>query len=263
MTAMEKQQKAARIILEAWRTRRAIDALPDDCLPSDIDAGYRVQDALVEAAGEPVVGYKIAATAKAGQAHLQIDHPIAGRLFKSRVFSDDGVTVPLTGSRMSLLETEFAFVFGTDLPLRESAYDWRQVMDHVAALHPAIELPDSRFLDVAGAGAPQLIADNACTDWFVLGPEAPETWRDLDLAAQLTALYVNGSEKTRGHGGDALGDPRFALTWLANHLSSRGIALKAGDMVTTGVCGQPTPAKPGDEAVADFGDLGQVSIRLG
>lgn len=259
---MDRQNKAARIILDAWRARRTIEALPEDCRPDDIDTGYRVQDALVEAAGEPVVGYKIAATAKAGQAHLNIDHPIAGRLFESRVLTGEGAAVPLAGSAMSLLEAEFAFVIGTDLPPRERAYDWRQVMDHVAALHPAIELPDSRFLDVGGAGAPQLIADNACTDWFVLGPAAAEGWRDLDLATHPVALYVNGREKTRGVGGDALGDPRFALTWLADHLSSRGVTLKAGDMVTTGVCGQPTPAQPGDAAVADFGGLGRVSIRL-
>ncbi len=43
------------------------------------------------------------------------------------------------------------------------------VMAAVDSLHPAIELPDSRNLDFARVGAPQLIADNACAGWFILG----------------------------------------------------------------------------------------------
>ena len=44
-------------------------------------------------------------------------------------------------------------------------------MAAVAALHLGIEIPNSRYLDFTAVGAPQLIADNACADQFVLGPE--------------------------------------------------------------------------------------------
>ena len=37
-----------------------------------------------------------------------------------------------------------------------------EVLAAVATLHPAIEVPDSRFDDFTIVGAPQLIADNAC-----------------------------------------------------------------------------------------------------
>ena len=55
----------------------------------------------------------------------------------------------------------------------------------------AIEVPDSRYDDFVTAGAPQLLADNACADRFVLGPAAPEDWRriDLDLFGRLAALF--------------------------------------------------------------------------
>ena len=43
---MNVVEKAARIILDAWRARAAIDALPDNCRPQDLEAGYRIQDAL-------------------------------------------------------------------------------------------------------------------------------------------------------------------------------------------------------------------------
>lgn len=255
------ERKAAEVIWRAWSAREAIDAIPEDCRPANIEAGYRVQDALIAVSGEAVVGYKIAATSKAGQTHLAINHPISGRILASRVFAD-GDTVPISDSRMALLETEFAFVIGEDLPARAEPYEWPEVMARVARLHLAIELPDTRFVDVAGAGAPQLIAECACADRFLLGPEAPPAWRDLNLAEVVVSIAVNGTQASVGLGADALGDPRFALAWLANQLSGRGMGLKAGEIVTTGICGMPTPGKAGDHAVATFEGLGNVEIRL-
>jgi 2-keto-4-pentenoate hydratase len=54
-----------------------------------------------------------------------------------------------------------------------------------------------------------------------------------------------------------------ALTWLANELNRKGAGLKAGETVNTGTCATLIPAVPGDEAVADFGPLGEVRITFG
>ncbi|MFP5367000.1 MAG: hypothetical protein ACLGIS_09135, partial [Actinomycetes bacterium] len=52
--------------------------------------------------------------------------------------------------------------------------------------------PDSRFAAFERAGAPQLIADNACAWRFVAGRPAPDSWRDADLAALLRLLKRRG-----------------------------------------------------------------------
>jgi 2-keto-4-pentenoate hydratase len=59
-----------------------------------------------------------------------------------------------------------------------------------------------------------------------------------------------------------LGDPRVALTWLANELSSLGIILRAGQVVTTGTCLVPLEIAPGDHVRMNFGVLGRVECRL-
>jgi 2-keto-4-pentenoate hydratase len=59
-----------------------------------------------------------------------------------------------------------------------------------------------------------------------------------------------------------LGDPRIALTWLANHLAQRGIGLKPGDIVTTGTCITPAAGAPGDQIVAEFVGLGRVTLAF-
>ena len=60
-----------------------------------------------------------------------------------------------------------------------------------------------------------------------------------------------------------LGDPRNALTWLANTLSARGMGLKAGQIVTTGSAANVIKVNPGDTVVADFGDLGVTEVHFG
>ena len=135
----------------------------------------------------------------------------------------------------------------------------QQVLDAVDTLHPAIEIPDSRFADFAGAGEAQLIADNACAHLFVLGPATTADWRAIDLVEERPLVTLRG-ERFVGHGRNVLGDPRAALVWLANELRQLGVTLKAGRVVTTGTCHPPLPIAAGDFFAADFGVLGKVSV---
>ena len=65
-----------------------------------------------------------------------------------------------------------------------------------------------------------------------------------------------------GCGADALGDPRDALAWFVNHLSSRGKAIEPGEFVTTGICAGPVTVKPGQSVIVRFDGYGEVNLRL-
>jgi len=159
-------------------------------------------------------------------------------------------------------EPEFAFRMARTLPARAAPYALDEVMAAVDTLHPAIELPDSRYDDFSKAGAAQLIADNACAHCFVIGPAASDQWRSEDLAEHRVTGSIAGKLLREGKGANVLGDPRTALTWLANELSRLGIALAAGQVVTTGTCVVPLPVGPADHVFADFGTLGSVELRF-
>ncbi len=164
---------------------------------------------------------------------------------------------------MTVAEPEFAFRMGKTLPARSQPYAVDDLLDAVEALHLAIELPSSRFLDFAKVGAAQLIADNACAHQFLLGPAVAADWRDIDLSRHPVTGRVLGKLTEEGSGAAVLGDPRQALTWLANELSGLGIDLATGQVVTTGTCTVPLPIAPGDRVEADFGRLGQIGLSLG
>jgi 2-keto-4-pentenoate hydratase len=253
---------AADALWEHWRDGRRMAALPEPVRPRTRAEGYAVQAALAARSAQPLFGWKIAATSLAGQRHLDVDGPLAGRLLGERAFAS-GADVPFGANGMRVAEAEFAFRMAHDLPPRGEVYAVDEVVAAVATLHPAIELPDSRFDDFTLVGAAQLIADNACAHYFVLGPPATADWRRMDLAAHEAVATVADRETRVGRGGNVLGDPRIALAWLVNELSGLGVTLRAGEVVTTGTCIVPLPIAPGDRVRADFGVLGDVEARMG
>ena len=251
-----------------WRHRCAgsvLQTLPPALRPTSHAQGHAIQAQLPAVAGQRVAGWKIAATSSAGQAHINVGGPLAGRILRSFVV-EDGAALSLAGNRMRVAEPEFAFRMGRELPPRARPYSVPEVLDAVATLHPAFEIPDSRFAEFTRAGEAQLIADDACCGPFAFGPAAPEDWRQIDLSAHRVHGSVSNAEGVRltreGDGRAALGDPRGALTWLVNELSSLGIALEAGQYVSTGTCMVPMAIAPGDRAQADFGVLGRVSLAF-
>jgi 2-keto-4-pentenoate hydratase len=255
------EQAASALLVEHWRAGRVLEALPEALRPATRGAGYAIQAQLEAISARPLWGWKIAATSTAGQRHIGVDGPLAGRLLAEMV-QPDGATVSLAGNRMRVAEPEFAFRIGRSLPPRATPYGQDEVMAAVADLHLALELPDSRYADFVTAGGPQLIADNACAHRFVLGPRADARWRQLDLAQHRVTATWGGRDRREGSGAAVLGDPRRALTWLANELSGLGLPLAEGQVVTTGTCMVPLELAPGDRVEATFGDLGRVSCQL-
>jgi len=253
--------QAAALLWRAWQSGERLAGLPGALQPVDMVQAYTIQAEIERLAGQGRIGWKIAATSTAGQAHIGVDGPLAGRLLAHRVCGS-GASVPLAANLMRVAEAEFAFRMSQPLPPRSHPYSVTEVMAAVGSAHPAIELPDSRYDDFAHVGALPLIADNACADWFVLGDAVRVPWRTYDLVGYRVTLRRNGAIAQTGTGANVLGDPRVALTWLVNELAAHGMGLQVGEVVTTGTCIIPVAIVPGDRLTADFGDFGCVDVTV-
>src|SRR5689334_3643638 len=151
---------AAALLFRHWEAGTRLNALPEPLRPRTRAEGYAIQSHLIEHTRAPLFGWKIAATSLAGQQHVKVDGPLAGRLLAEKVREGEA-TLSLATSIMRVAEIEFAFRFSRAVPPRPRPYEVAEVMEAVGALHTAIEIPDSRFNDFCVVGAPQLIADNA------------------------------------------------------------------------------------------------------
>src|SRR4051812_8347427 len=235
---------ASKILHDHWRAGTKLENLDASLRPRDRAEGYAIQAAIENYSTASLFGWKIAATSEAGQKHINVEGPMAGRILSDTVFADGG-TASMAGNEMRVGEPEFAFRMARDLPPRSAPYTVQEVLDAVDTLHPAIEIPDSRFSDFVSAGAAQIIADNACAHLFVLGRPTNADWRARDLVEERPLITLRGQQYV-GHGKNVLGDPRVALAWLANELRELGVTLKAGEVVTTGTCHPPLPIEAGD-----------------
>ena len=254
-----KSEQAAKLIWNCWHTGDTITRLPDELCPQTRKEGYAIQAHFESFSDRPIFGWKIAATSIAGQNHIGVSGPLAGRILQERIFQPSSA-LDFGANRMAVAEPEFAFRMGSTLNPRSTEYSQREVISAVDALHPAIEIPDSRFHDFASVGEEHLIADNACAHEFVIGPQMPDFWRSLDLSKHAVTISILNGISNKGIGSNVLGDPRLALTWIVNELSRNNISLMAGSTVATGTCTTPIGIKAGDTITADFATLGRLQV---
>lgn len=255
---------SSELLAQARIKHQRLPELPGSIRPTKAEQAYHVQDGLIDQLlahyGGTVIGYKVACTNVTAQRQLNVDAPFSGRLLSAFFFESPG-RVDASKFFMRVVEAEFAFEMARDLPPISEPRSRDEIAAAVKGVLPGIEIVDSRFDDWTTIGAPSLIADNACNAAWVRG-RLITGWKDIDLAAQAVRVTVNGKVLREGAGSNVLGHPLNALEWLVNNLSARGLGLKAGQFVTTGVTTEVYMAERGDRITADFGPVGSVDLEF-
>ena len=136
----------AQLLLQARKPGSALTALPEHSLPTDKTQAYAAQAALVSLlsadSGQPA-GYKVGCTNATARQMLELDSPFSGRCFEGEI-STSPSSVDASTLHMIGIEPEIAVRVGTDLA---PSKDWQtaDVIDHIEAVMPAIEIVESRF----------------------------------------------------------------------------------------------------------------------
>ena len=113
---MGKIETAAKIIAEARRAHRIIYGLPDDCAPVDIEEGYAIQKAFIDAWGVDIAGWKVGATSPQVQAMFDDDEPFYGPIFPPDLLPSPA-SIAAEGHHILGLASELAFMFARDSAL--------------------------------------------------------------------------------------------------------------------------------------------------
>ena len=253
---------AAKNIWNCWNTGKKLDMLPIDLKPRSTEDAYLVQQQVIQNSKDHQIGWKIAATSEAGQKHIGVDGPIAGALLKSKV-KKNGAKINLKTNLLKVAELEFAFRLSEDIAPKDSKYKKKEISQMIDTLIPTIEIPDSRFYHFLSGGQEQIIADNACAGFLILGDPIEINGEELNLVNhEVLAYQDNELTLTKGIGSNVLGDPLLALTWIANELIAHNYFLRKNDIVTTGTCITPIQLTNTNDLTGDFGVYGKVSAKF-
>lgn len=251
---------AAEVLLAAERERRDRGPLTDEWPELDLDTAYRVQRRLIEKkveAGEHVIGTKLGLTSRAKQQRMGIDSPLTAVLTDGYRLAD-GAALVLDELIHPRVEPEIVFLMGERL--EGPGVSAERALAAVSSVHCGLEVIDSRYVDFKFT-LPDVVADNASSSRFAVGGVAlaPD---EVNLLTEACELRVNGQVVDRATGDAVQGDPAEALALAANSLATRGQAVEAGHLVLTGGLTDAVFARPGDEIVAEFANLGSVGLTV-
>ena len=251
---------AARLLAEARIQNTLVDEIPERIRPRSLTDAYSIQQRLVDLLEWDVGGWFCACTNKSIQSMLNLSEPYYARLFSSFIF-ESGATLQSSQFPPMVLECEFGFRLGQDLPPRETPYNRSEVRSAVDTIHPTIEVVAGHLKNWPEQDVLSVISDNG-TDGALVYGNGIEDWRNIDLKQVEVKLAINGNISRTGSGINVLGDPLEALVWLANARARDGGGLKRGDIHNTGTATDIIWVNPGDEAVATFSGIGETSLTI-
>ena len=253
---------AAKLLYDARVPGQSLTGLPNTVAPVNLDQAYRIQAALCEiltSTRGPVQGYKVGCTNASARTLLGINSCFSGRCFE-RDIKHTPTMIAHTDYHMVGIEPEIAIRVGQDL-LPTNSWTPDSVAELSIEVMPSIELVESRFSTWPEMGAFLAVADNGVHRELILG-EPISDWSMESVNRTEVSLWANNERVEQGHATNVDGGPFGVLAWLANHLNTQGDALRAGEIVTTGVLTNIYNAKVGQRLVANYGPFGNLEIEI-
>lgn len=237
---------AARLIA-AHDGGPVIDRVPAHLVPAGMAGVYALQDEIISQIG-PVGGWKIMAGGEG--------EPTCSPIPANRWFAD-GDTLSASRHRFVLAEVEIAVTLGRDLPADADAATAEAA---IASVHPILEMVGSPFVDRDAIEANAKLGDLQSNGAVIVGPALDPAVKDA-LSTLPVRLLLDGTEAKGNDKGASWAAIVEAVRWLAGHAASRGLPLKAGQVIITGARAV-APQAPATLIEGDMGKWGKVSARL-
>ncbi|WP_349617588.1 2-keto-4-pentenoate hydratase [Azotobacter salinestris] len=240
--ACPSESEAAELV-SRYLERQPLENLPAMSLAEAECGRERVVVLLGRQLGR-VVGYKAGLTNPAVQRRFNHDQPVRGTLLAGMLL-EDGASVPARFGAQPRVEADL--LVRVKDPEIHAATTPEEVMQHLDALIPFIELPDLLVQDLSRLNGAAITYINVGARLGVMGQPLPAS---QVLTAQLPGMSVRvldgeGRELDRGRGSDVMGHPLQAVIWLARDLARSGTRLQAGDLLSLGSFSRPLTPQAG------------------
>ncbi|WP_425081317.1 2-keto-4-pentenoate hydratase [Ruegeria arenilitoris] len=190
----------------------------------------------------PIIGYKAGLTSAPAQERFGASEPVQGVLYRDMML-DDGATVPATWGARPVFEADLVLVVG-DAGINQATTP-AEVLAHISAIRPFIELPDLTLAEGEPITPVTLTAIGVAPKLGVLGSKIPvpdptamkQALQDMTV----TLRAADGEVLAQAPGAAVLGHPANAALWLM----SKGIEFQAGDLISVGSFGPLVPPEKG------------------
>ena len=248
---MDRHADAARLLLSARRdpTQR-LHCLPEAMRPPAAEQAYLIQRGIMAELGD-IGGWKVGFN-PATEVFTCAPLPRTGVLPSPAAIGPD--------CDMRGIEAEIAVTMSADLPPRTAPYTEAELRAAVESAHPAIEVLQTRYVDLSQVDPLSALADSLSHFALVVGPAMPH-WRNVDLLHETVRVKVGGAEVKRRTANPA-GAMLPLLVWLANEGARWAGGLRAGQVVTTGSWTGADTVPAGQVAQVVFAHMGAAEVAF-
>ena len=263
---MSQSSAEANSIAEAFvRARRNATSLANypGSKPTDLESALAIQDAAIPLFGEPVAGWKVGRINPPWLEKLGTNR-LPGPIFASRVQHVHNSKVPVGHvfeNGFGAAEAEFVFRLGAAPKLGTSSLSLTETADLVDAVFVGIEVASSPFPGINVNGPLVTISDFGNNNGLILGDEIPD-WRNAGLEDWKIEARIDGQIVGEGRASVFDDGPLGSVQFIVENLVSRGIAIEAGLLISTGAVTGVHEISQGQRFEAQFGDFGTVDCEI-
>ena len=227
------QDNIAQIAHRFVAARRDATALVEypGTMPAALAEAYAMQDAAIALTDRPIAGWKV------GRINPPLEgfDRLAGPIFADQTF-DAGPTpraMTVYAGGFAAAEAEFLLRIAATPAADKRHYTLAEATALIDRVCVGIEIASSPFGGINDHGPGVTISDFGNNNGLVIGPEIAE-WRTLDLNVWPVELTIDGVSTGTATAADMLDGPFGAARFLFELMATRGIALTAGQWISTG-----------------------------
>ncbi len=242
----ENHVAVARSFVDARRSGAALSDYPGTA-PETLADAYLVQDAAIALDGRQVVGWKVG----------RINPPrggadrLVGPIFADQVIHRDGATMPVIVDGFAAAEAEFLLRIGVAPEPTKFRYTIDEARALIDAVHVGIEIASSPYPGINADGPAVTISDFGNHNGLLVGAEA-DGWRENDITGWRVELLIDGEAAGSATAAAMLDGPFGAARFLFEHAAARGVALSAGQWISSGAVTGVHEVRVGQRVEARF-----------
>lgn len=253
MSIVEDSSRIAGRFLAARRAAAGLADFPGP-LPASLEQAYRIQDEAIAAWNRPVIGWKVGRVPPPLVERFGADR-LTGPIFSGTEARGNGspAMMPVFAEGFAAGEAEFLLRIGREPEPGKTQFSRADAAALIDSVHAGIEVASSPLASINELGPVAVVSDFGNNNGLVIGPRIPD-WEASGFEDWEVVTRIDGAEAGHGRAAAFPDGAIGAACFLFELMTERGIALRAGQWISSGAVTGVHPVRPGQRVEAQFGD---------